>query len=149
MKRQTRFGEHKHMIFGRFKRCLHPVQRFQSDSERVLSIMLDRESKSRSSLHAASSKSFTSGARPNANISPISSRKQMARSTWLKPKCARTSKTPKSLRRKTLLFLGANTRPIVRRRIAEKSWKYLLVAHGVIVEDMTLKGLEAQAVVEL
>ena len=30
-------------VFGGFKRCLYPVQKFQSDSERKLAIILDRE----------------------------------------------------------------------------------------------------------
>jgi type III restriction enzyme len=31
------------MIFGGFQRCLYPYQKFQSDPERVLAIVLDRE----------------------------------------------------------------------------------------------------------
>ena len=31
-------------LFGGFKRCLYPVQKFQSDSERVLAVILDRDS---------------------------------------------------------------------------------------------------------
>ena len=31
-------------VFGGFERCLYPVQKFQSDSERKLAIIVDRES---------------------------------------------------------------------------------------------------------
>src|SRR5947207_11563953 len=31
------------LVFGGFSRCLYPVQKFQSDTERVLSIILDRD----------------------------------------------------------------------------------------------------------
>jgi len=31
------------MVFGGFTRCLYPVQKFQSDTERVMSVILDRE----------------------------------------------------------------------------------------------------------
>jgi len=31
-------------VFGSFSRCLYPVQKFQSDSERKLAVILDRES---------------------------------------------------------------------------------------------------------
>jgi type III restriction enzyme len=30
-------------LFGGFKRCLYPVQKFQSDAERKLSVTLERE----------------------------------------------------------------------------------------------------------
>ena len=30
-------------LFGGFKRCLYPVQKFQSDAERKLAVILDRE----------------------------------------------------------------------------------------------------------
>lgn len=35
----------RQMLFGGFQRCLHPVQKFDSDPERVLAIVLDRESR--------------------------------------------------------------------------------------------------------
>jgi type III restriction enzyme len=31
------------MVFGGFQRCLYATQKFQSDSERKLAIILDRE----------------------------------------------------------------------------------------------------------
>jgi hypothetical protein len=31
------------LVFGGFSRCLHPVQKFQSDTERVMAIIADRE----------------------------------------------------------------------------------------------------------
>jgi type III restriction enzyme len=31
------------MLFGGFQRCLYSIQKFQSDSERKLAIILDRE----------------------------------------------------------------------------------------------------------
>ena len=30
-------------LFGGFKRCLYPVQKFQSEAERILAVILDRE----------------------------------------------------------------------------------------------------------
>lgn len=38
---KSRIGQ---MIFGGFERCLYPVQKFQSDPERKLAVILDRES---------------------------------------------------------------------------------------------------------
>jgi type III restriction enzyme len=32
-------------LFGGFRRCLHPVQKFQSDAERVLAVILDRDAR--------------------------------------------------------------------------------------------------------
>ena len=40
----TRQIEHGEVLFAGFERCLQPVQKFQSDAERRLAVILDRES---------------------------------------------------------------------------------------------------------
>ena len=80
------------MIFGGFSRCLYPVQKFQSDTERVLSIILDQKRRSGSSPVGVSFKFSTNGEPTNANTSPTLSPKRRTPFTCWSPKCGKTWK---------------------------------------------------------
>lgn len=58
----TELGKIKQMLFGGFSRCLYPLQKFDSDTERRFAVILERDSLKWSSPPRASFKSTTSWA---------------------------------------------------------------------------------------
>ena len=67
-------------LFGGFKRCLYPVQKFQSDAERKLAVILEREAMNGSSPPRAVP-DLLQAARTIWNTSPTSSPRPTTRST--------------------------------------------------------------------
>ena len=68
-------------LFGGFQHCLYSVEKFQSDPERRLAVILERERPSGSSPRRASSKSSTNRGADHLSIS---------RTLWPRPPTAST-----------------------------------------------------------
>lgn len=79
----SRIGQ---MLFGGFQRGLYSVQKFDSDTERRLAIILDRDSEKWFRPASDNSKSPTSWASLSTTTSPISSRRLRTSSTCWNPK---------------------------------------------------------------
>ena len=129
-------------LFGGFSRCLYPVQKFDSDSERILSVILDRESlkwfkpaksqfqiyyRCRNGEHHEYQPDFVAEtddmiymlepkARNQMDDADVNAKK-VATIQW----CQRASN-----------YSNAN---------GGKPWNYILIPHDEIRENMTLKGL--------
>ena len=129
-------------LFGGFSRCLYTIQKFDSDSERILSVILDRESlkwfkpaknqfqiyyRCRNGEHHEYQPDFVAEtddviymlepkARNQMDTTDVSAKK-VATIQW----CQRASD-----------YSTAN---------GGKPWNYVLIPHDEIKENMTLKGL--------
>jgi type III restriction enzyme len=132
------------MVFGGFSRCLYPVQKFQSDTERVLSIILDRET----------TKWFKPG-RGQFQIfykCGTEQREYVAETKdsiyILEPKMRKDMEDQEVIHKKESAISWCKHASDHASKNGGKPWKYLLIGHDLIAENITLKGLESQSAVK-
>jgi type III restriction enzyme len=135
-------------MFGGFRRCLYPVQKFQSDPERKLAVILDRDAL----------KWF----RPGKGQFQIFYRDGADHQEYQPDFVAETADTIyllESKRRADLETEQVNAKKAVAvqwcRHASQhaltyggKPWRYVLIPHDVIAENMTLQLLAGQFGVE-
>jgi type III restriction enzyme len=131
-------------LFGGFARCLYPVQKFQSDSERRLSVILDRDSlkwfkpakgQFRISYKLGSDypeyvPDFVSESLDAISMIEVKARAEMTDAVVMEKRKAATTWCTHA----TNFTLNNGGKP----------WKYVLIPHDVITENMTLAGLIGQ-----
>lgn len=132
------------MLFGGFQRGLYSVQKFDSDTERRLAIILDRDSQ----------KWF----RPASGQFQISYKLGVSQHDYqpdfvaetadciymLEPKAKNEMTTPEVLAKKEAAVTWCTRATTHAQSNGGKAWKYVLVPHDVIAENMTLAGLASQ-----
>jgi type III restriction enzyme len=132
------------MLFGGFQRCLYSIQKFQSDSERKLAIILDREAlkwfkPARSQFqmyyklgvdHLEYQPDFVAETADCIYILEAKARNDMQDAEVQAKKDA------------AVQWCSHATSHAVSHSC--KPWTYLLVPHDAITENMTLKGLANQ-----
>ena len=132
------------VIFGGFQRCLFKEQKFQSDPERKLSVILDRDAQK-----------WFKPAQGQFQISykvGVDHRKYVpdfvAETTdciyMLEPKARNEMTSPEVLAKKEAAVTWCTRAATHALSNGGKLWKYVLVPHDVIAENMTLAGLVSQ-----
>jgi type III restriction enzyme len=131
-------------LFGGFARCLYPVQKFQSDAERTLSVILEREatkwfkpSKGQFLIY------YKSGAE-HFEYQPDFVAETADVIYMLEPKARNEMTNPEVLAKKEAAVKWCQQASDHAQTYQGKPWKYLLIPHDVIAENMTLTGLLAQ-----
>lgn len=131
-------------LFGGFKRCLYPVQKFQSDPERKLSVILEREvlkwfkpAKGQFQIY------YKSGA-DHPEYQPDFVAETNSYILMLEPKARNQMDAPDVLAKKDAAVLWCKQASDYAMTYHGKQWKYLLVPHDSIVENMTLDFLSSQ-----
>lgn len=131
-------------LFGGFQRSLYSIQKFDSDTERRLAVILDRDSQ----------KWF----RPASGQFQISYKQGVSQHDYqpdfvaetteciymLEPKAKNEITSPEVLAKKDAAVLWCNRATAHAQNNGGKPWKYVLIPHDVIAENMTLAGLVAQ-----
>jgi len=132
------------MLFGGFQRGLYSVQKFDSDTERRLAVILDRDSH----------KWF----RPASGQFQISYKLGVSQHDYqpdfvaetadciymLEPKAKNEMSTPEVLAKKEAAVIWCTRATTHTLSNGGKPWRYVLVPHDVIAENMTLAGLVKQ-----
>ena len=135
------------MIFGGFKRCLYPIQKFQSDSERVLSIILDRESKKWFKPARGQFQIFYKWGPDQCEYQPDFVAEADGAIYMVEAKMRKDMEDAEVIAKKDAAVRWCQDATDHAKKNGGKSWKYLLVPHDIIAENMTLRGLEAQSLV--
>ncbi len=132
------------LIFGGFKKCLYPVQKFQSDTERVLSVILDRETEKWFKPGRGQFQIFYKWMADQREYQPDFVAETASCIYMLEPKARRDMEDPEVLAKKdsAVSWCQQATEHCVKNK--GKPWKYLLIPHDVIAENMSIKGLAAQ-----
>jgi type III restriction enzyme len=132
------------MLFGGFQRGLYSVQKFDSDTERRLAIILDRDAQ----------KWF----RPASGQFQISYKLGVSQHDYqpdfvaetadciymLEPKAKNEMTTPEVLAKKEAAVIWCSRAATHALSNGGKPWKYVLIPHDVIAENMMLSGLVSQ-----
>jgi type III restriction enzyme len=128
-------------LFGGFTRCLYPVQKFQSDAERKLANILERETirwfkpaKGQFQIY------YKSGAE-TPEYQPDFVAETKDRIFMLEPKASNQMTDPDVLAKRDVAITWCKQASDHARGHGGKPWSYLLIPHDVIAENMTLEGL--------
>lgn len=131
-------------LFNGFSRCLYPVQKFQSDPERRLAVILDSEAlkwfkpaKGQFQIY------YKSGADP-AEYQPDFVAETVDMIYMLEPKRRREMDSQEVQSKKEAAVEWCQHASAYTASYGGKPWHYVLIPHEVIAENMTLAGLANQ-----
>lgn len=130
--------------FGGFSKCLYPAQKFHSDSERKFSVILERDArkwfrplKGQFSIyypfegkHHEYQPDFVAETKTNVYMVETKMKSEM--------------NSPEVLAKKQVAVEWCRNASNHAKTYNGKEWKYLLIPHDVIAENMTLDILERQ-----
>jgi type III restriction enzyme len=132
------------MLFGGFQRCLYRTQKFQSDSERKLAVILDRDAlKWFRPARGQFQMYYKSGVDPLEYQPDFVA--ETADSIYMLESKARNDMDDIDVQAKkntAVQWCHHATNHSVRH--GGKPWQYLLIPHDAIIENMTISGLASQ-----
>ena len=129
------------MLFGGFQRCLYRTQKFQSDTERKLAIILDRESQKWFKPATGQFQIFYKDGTDQSEYVPDFVAETDTRIYLLESKAsnAMNDADVQAKKEASVTWCEHATKHSIKN--GGKPWSYVLVPHDVIAENMTLKGL--------
>jgi type III restriction enzyme len=132
------------MLFGGFKNCLYQLQKFDSDTERVLSVVLDAEalrwfrpSRGQFQIH------YRWGS-DHREYQPDFVAETKDTIYMLEPKARKDLEDGEVLAKKDAAIQWCQHASDHNAKHGAKPWKYLLIPHDAIAENVDIKGLAAQ-----
>lgn len=131
-------------LFGGFSRCLYPVQKFQSDSERKLAVILERESMKWFKPAKGQFQIFYRSGGDHLEYQPDFVAEANGTIYMLEPKERNEMETLEVLAKKEVAVPWCKQASDYSRTYGGKPWKYLLIPHDAIADNMTLAWLEGQ-----
>jgi type III restriction enzyme len=132
------------MVFGGFSRCLYPAQKFQSDTERVLSVVLDREATKWFKPGRGQFLIFYKWGADQREYQPDFVAETGDAIYMLEPKAKNDMRDGEVVAKKDKAVIWCQHATKHATQHGGKPWKYLLIPHDAIAENMTLTGLAAQ-----
>jgi len=132
------------MVFGGFSRCLYRVQKFQSDTERVLSVILDRESLKWFKPGRGQFQIYYKWGVDQREYQPDFVAETAEGIFMLESKSRRDMEDGEVVSKKDAAVTWCRLASEHSAKHKGKPWKYLLIPHDAIAENMSIKGLAAQ-----
>ena len=132
------------MLFGGFQRCLYSVQKFHSDSERKLAVILDREAIKWFRPAKGQFQIFYKAGADYPEYIPDFVAETGECIYLLEPKAQNEMTSTDVLAKKdaALNWCGHATNHACSN--GGKPWQYVLIPHDAIAENITLAGLTSQ-----
>lgn len=131
-------------MFGGFKRSLYPVQKFQSDSERRMAVLLERESSRWFKPARGQFQIFYRLGSDPQEYQPDFVADTDSVLYMIEVKARDQMQAPETLAKRDAAVKWCSMASDHAKSIGGKTWAYLLIPHDVIVENMTLAALAAQ-----
>ena len=128
-------------LFGGFQRCLFPVQKFHSEAERVLAVILERDA--RKWFKPAKGQfqlCYKSGAQ-HLEYQPDFVAETDEAIYMLEPKARNQMDAVDVLAKKEAAVLWCERASAHTATYGGKPWRYVLIPHNEIATNMTLEGL--------
>jgi type III restriction enzyme len=132
------------MLFGGFKRCLYSLQKFQSDAERKLAVILDRESQKWLKPAKGQFLIFYKAGIEHPEYIPDFVAETANCIYMLEPKARNEMTDPEVLAKKAAAVKWCGLATDHNLKNGGKPWKYLLIPHDAIADNMTLQGVVGQ-----
>jgi len=128
-------------LFGGFKRCLYPVQKFQSDPERRLAVILDRESEKWFRPAKGQFQIFYKSGVDHLEYQPDFVAETSNLIYMLEPKASNQMNDTDVLAKQEAALKWCKNASDYADTSGGKKWTYALIPHDIISENMTLSGL--------
>ena len=133
------------MVFGGFQRCLYPVQKFDSDTERRFSVILEKESDPSILKWFKPAKGqfqiFYQSGRDHLEYQPDFVVEATDRIYMVETKARNEMESAEVLAKKEAAIKWCGHASDHANGNGGKAWQYLLIPHDVVAENMTLAGL--------
>ena len=131
-------------LFGGFSRCLYPVQKFQSDSERKLAVILEREALKWFKPAKGQFQIVYKFGADNPEYQPDFVAETDSGIYMLEPKAKNEMDDPEVLAKKDAAVKWCKHASDYAATNKGKPWKYLLIPHDEIAENITLEWLASR-----
>jgi len=131
-------------LFGGFKRCLYPVQKFQSDAERKLAVILEREAAKWFKPAKGQFQIFYQSGADHPEYQPDFVAETASVIHLLEPKAKNELAAPEVVAKKEAAVKWCQHASNYAATYQGKLWKYLLIPHDEIAENITLEWLASR-----
>jgi len=135
-------------VFGGFQRCLYQTQKFQSDTERRLAVILDRDAEKWFKPALGQFQIFYPSGVEQKEYQPDFVAETAAQIFLLEPKMSKEMEAKDVLAKRDAAVAWCRHASDHALQYGGKPWRYVLIPHDAIAENMTLDGLVAQFVVQ-
>lgn len=135
-------------LFDGFQHCLYPVQKFDSDAERKLAVILDRESIKWFKPARGQFQIYYKSQTDHLEYQPDFVAELSSAIYMLEPKARNLLDDKEVLAKRDAALEWCKHASDHAMTYAGKPWRYLLIPHDVIAENMTLAGLADQFAVQ-
>jgi type III restriction enzyme len=129
------------MIFGGFQRCLYSIQKFDSDTERRLAIILDRDAQKWFRPASGQFQIHYKYGTVQREYQPDFVAETTDSVYMLEPKARNEMEDFEVLAKKEAAVLWCSRATAHALNNGGKPWRYVLIPHDAIAENMTLTGL--------
>jgi type III restriction enzyme len=131
-------------LFGGFKRCLYPVQKFQSDAERKLSVILEREASKWFKPAKGQFQIYYKSGAEHLEYQPDFVAETEATIYMLEPKAKNEMSDEAVVAKKDVAVKWCKQASDHAKTYKGKPWKYLLIPHDLIADNITLEWLASR-----
>ncbi|MCC7486565.1 MAG: hypothetical protein IT529_16450 [Burkholderiales bacterium] len=131
-------------LFGGFARCLYPVQKFDSDAERKLAVILERDALRWFKPAKGQFQIFYRQGSEHLEYQPDFVAEVDGEIYMLEPKASNEMTDPVVLAKKESAVKWCRNASDHAQGNGGKPWRYALIPHTAIAENMTLKALVRQ-----
>lgn len=128
-------------LFGGFSRCLYPVQKFQSDAERRLAVILERDSLKWFKPAKGQFQLFYRSGVDHLEYQPDFVAETESAIYMLEPKAKNEMDDPMVLAKRDVAVRWCQQATDHAKSYGGKPWRYVLIPHDAIADNMTLEGL--------
>jgi type III restriction enzyme len=128
-------------LFGGFRRCLYPVQKFQSEAERVLAVILDREVEKWFRPAKGQFQIFYRSGADHLEYQPDFVAETETAIYMFEPKASNQMEDATVLAKKDAAIKWCLNASEHAATCSGKPWQYVLIPHNVITKNMTISGL--------
>jgi len=129
-------------LFNGFQRCLYPVQKFHSDTERKMAVILEREALKWFRPAKGQFQIFYKRGADHPEYQPDFVAETEEAVYMLEPKASNQMTDEEVLAKRDVAVKWCSHATHHANSHGGKPWKYLLIPHDAIAENMTLTGLE-------
>jgi type III restriction enzyme len=131
-------------LFGGFSRCLYDVQKFQSDAERKLAIILEREAIKWFKPAKGQFQIYYKSGADHPEYQPDFVAETESCIYMLEPKARNEMEAPIVLAKRYVAATWCKNASDYAATCGGKPWKYVLIPHDAIAENITLDWMGKQ-----
>ena len=131
-------------LFGGFQRCLYPVQKFGSDPERKLAVILERDSVKWFKPAKGQFRIYYQNGADHPEYQPDFVAETSDTIYMLEPKMRTELEDPIVIAKKEAAVKWCANASNHAASYGGKPWRYVLIPHDEIAENITLEGLAAK-----